>query len=191
MQKLARKIRFQYCRDGNKCLTAALVLLLASCISPNIANWPESVPSQHYFIEAYLADEENQERQSQTEYLGWTLSFYRGNLAYQSGWQDIQSYVLEAPTPELSQQLQGLLSDLGVAIGSEWAKHNDIRLIDTRMLSLWGSTIQLAQDFHMQKQSIEVIAEDVEQILVGGLKKDDVLESRYAEKLGFEMFGDF
>ena len=140
---------------------------------------------------AYDADEENQSHQSEAEYLGWVLSFYQGNLAYQSGWQDIQGYVYEAPAPEAAQELLDQLSLLGIAIGSEWSRHNDIRQIDTRMLSLWGSTIQLAPDFETQKKTIEIIATDIDLLLRGSLRKQDILEERYGDILGFETFGGF
>jgi len=119
------------------------------------------------------------------------LSFYQGNLAYQSGWQDIQGYVYAAPAPEAEQELLEQLSLLGIAIGSEWSKHNDVRQIDTRMLSLWGSTIQLAPDFDAQKQTVAVIATDIDLLLSGRLRKQDILEERYADILGLELFGDF
>ena len=170
---------------------AAVCLFLASCIGPNLEDWPDSIPQTQVFIVAYDADEENQGRQSETEYLEWVLSFYQGNLAYQSGWQDIQGYVYEAPAPEAKHELLEQLYLLGIAIGSEWSKHNDVRQIDTRMLSLWGSTIQLAPDFDTQKQTVEVIAIDSDLLLSGSLSKQDILEERYADILGLELFGDF
>ena len=178
--------------SGGKSLLVAIVcLFLASCIGPNIEDWPDSIPQPQIFKIAYNADEENQDHQSEAEYLRWVLSFYQGNLAYQSGWQDIQGYIYEAPAPEAAQDLLNRLSQLGIAIGSEWAKHNDIRQIDTRMLSLWGSTIQLAPDFDTQEQTVEVIAADIDLLLSGSLRKQDILEERYADILGIETFGSF
>lgn len=170
---------------------ATACLFLASCIGPNLEDWPDSIPQTQVFKVAYEADDENQARQSETEYLEWVLSFYQGNLASSSGWQDIQGYVYEAPAPEAAQELLDELSLLGIAIGSEWSKHNDIRQIDTRMLSLWGSTIQLAPDFDTQKQTVELIAKDIDLLLRGGLRKQDIREKRYADILGLEMFGGF
>lgn len=179
-------------RGGRKPLRIfAVCLLLASCVGSNLDDWPESIPQTQVFKQAYAADEENQSRQSEAEYLGWVLSFYQGNLAYQSGWQDIQGYVYEAPAPEAAEELRIRLRELGRAIGSEWSKHNDIRRIDTRMLSLWGSTIQLAPDFETQKQTVDVIAADIELLLAGSLGKQDILEERYVDILGLELFGDF
>lgn len=175
-----------------RALTVVLSFLaLASCVAPSIDHWPNSVPDQQVFMAAYSADSENKQRQSLSEYLQWVLSFYQGNLLHQSGWQDIQTYMITAPSLELNEELHDQMGRLGVVIGSEWAKHNDIRLIDTRMLSLWGSTIQLASNFDTQQRSIEVISEDVSQLLNGNLGKEDVQESRYADILGLESFADF
>ena len=191
MTAVARRLSKAVNSSRRPLFIAAVCLFLASCIGPNLEDWPDSIPQTQVFIVAYDADEENQGRQSETEYLGWVLSFYQGNLAYQSGWQDIQGYVYEAPAREAEQALLEQLSLLGIAIGSEWSKHNDVRQIDTRMLSLWGSTIQLAPDFDTQKQTVEVIAIDIDLLLSGSLSKQDILEERYADILGLELFGDF
>lgn len=187
----AWRLKKTHSSSGKSLLIALACLFLASCIGPNLDDWPDSIPQTEVFKIAYDADKENQGRQSETEYLEWVLSFYQGNLAYQSGWQDIQGYVYEAPAPEAAQELLARLSLLGIAIGSEWSKHNDIRQIDTRMLSLWGSTIQLAPDFDTQKQTVEVIATDIDLLLSGSLRKQDILEQRYSDILGLESFGGF
>ena len=191
MTAVARRLSKAVNSSRRPLFIAAVCLFLASCIGPNLEDWPDSIPQTQVFIVAYDADEENQGRQSETEYLEWVLSFYQGNLAYQSGWQDIQGYVYEAPAPGAEQELLEQLSLLGIAIGSEWSKHNDVRQIDTRMLSLWGSAIQLAPDFDTQKQTVEVIAIDIDLLLSGSLSKQDILEERYADILGLELFGDF
>ena len=191
MTAVARRLSKAVNSSRRPLFIVAVCLFLASCIGPNLEDWPDSIPQTQVFIVAYDADEENQGRQSETEYLEWVLSFYQGNLAYQSGWQDIQGYVYEAPAPEAEQELLEQLSLLGIAIGSEWSKHNDVRQIDTRMLSLWGSTIQLAPDFDTQKQTVEVIATDIVLLLNGSLSKQDILEERYADILGLDLFGGF
>jgi len=64
-------------------------------------------------------------------------------------------------------------------------------LIDNRMLALWGSTLQLMQGTEERIEAIEVVSEDIDQLFAGSLRKRDIVEARYAEKLGFEVFGDF
>lgn len=172
-------------------LLAWFCLALGSCVSPNISNWPDTIPRQQFFVEAYLADTANQQLQSRTEYLEWTLSFYQGNLAYQSGWLDIESVVLNRAVSGDAGNLTKELSELGADIGVEWAKHNRVRLIDSRMLALWGSALQLAENSEQQKQSIELITADVNGLLNGNLNKSDIVESRYAEMLQLDTFGGF
>ena len=176
---------------SKRIVLAWLCLALASCVGPNISNWPDTIPEQQFFVEAYLADEANQRLQSRSEYLEWTLSFYQGNLAYQSGWLDIESAVLNAAADREAAQLAAQLNDLGAAIGVEWAKHNRVRVIDSRMLALWGSALQLADNSEQQKRSIELISGDVNGLLSGGLSKDDIVESRYSEMLQLDFFGGF
>ncbi len=170
--------------------TMLVGLLLASCVGPNLAEWPESIPEQQYFITAYQSDEANQQLQSRTEYLQWALSFYQGNLAYQSGWLDVEAVVLASADNNVA-KLDGQLGDLGAAIGAEWAKHNDVRRIDTRMLALWGSTLQMVEGFDLQIKSIEIISSDVSELLTGNLRKEEIVETRYADELGLEVFGGF
>ncbi len=179
------------CSLGRLALLSALLATLASCVMPNIANWPDSVPPPEVFLAVYAEDEKNQHLQSQTEYLEWTLSFYQGNLVYQSGWEDIRGYVFEAPSEQQRAELLAQLNELGVAIGAEWAKHNDLRLIDSRMLSLWGSTIQLAPDFETQQETVVVIADDVEKLLSGNLPREEIHEMRYSTILGIDLFEGF
>jgi len=167
------------------------LLILASCIAPDIGNWPDSVPPRQLFVEAYVEDGANRQLQSRTEYLEWVLSFYQGTLTYQSGWEDIEGYIFVAADPQKNASLLAQLRELGIVIGSEWAKHNDIRLIDSRMLSLWGSTIQLAPNFEKQQETVELIASDIDALLGGSLAQEDILEARYSTILGFELFEGF
>ena len=168
-----------------------ITLLLASCITPSIRNWPSDVPRQALFIRAYRADAENQLVQSEQAYLEWILGFYQGTLIYPTGWLDVEQVLLERSDAESKEELAARLSELGVVIGSEWAKENDERLIDNRMLALWGSTLQLIGNPEEQLTAIELMASDINRLFDGSLRKEDIVESRYAERLGFEAFGDF
>lgn len=166
-------------------------LLLASCITPSIRNWPDEVPRQSLFVRAYRADAENQALQTEQAYLEWILGFYQGTLIYPTGWLDIEEMLLESTEPESREQLDRRLEQLGITIGAEWAKENEARLIDNRMLALWGSTLQLMQSTDERIEAIELMAEDINQLFAGSLRKRDIVEARYAERLGFEVFGDF
>ena len=168
-----------------------LAILLASCITPSIRNWPDEVPRQTLFVRAYRADVANQALQSEQAYLEWILGFYQGTLIYPTGWLDVEQVLLDSTEPEARPQLDARLEELGITIGAEWAKENDARLIDNRMLALWGSTLQLMQGTEERINAIELMASDIEELFAGTLEKRDIVESRYAERLGFEVFGDF
>jgi hypothetical protein len=178
-------------RKARSVVTPLFFMFLASCITPGNPTWLDEIPPQSLFVRAYQADPQNQQLQSQQEYLDWILGFYQGTLLYPTGWLDIESALLDRTAPDTLDSLDSRLEQLGFAIGSELAKENDVRLIDNRMLALWGSTLQLAYGAGAQQQAIELIGSDIDKILSGTLAKEDIVESRYADSLGLEVFGGF
>lgn len=172
-------------------LMVLLSLLLASCIYRDLEHWPDSIPQQQLFIDAYYADLDNQRLQSEQEYLAWILSFYQGNLVYQTGWSDIESAVLMTASPSQRAMLGSELNRLGTAMGAEWAKHNAVRHIDSRLLALWGSVLQLASSLEQQLRSIQVISDDVNGLLAGELTMSDIQAPRYEAMLHIDLFDDF
>jgi hypothetical protein len=173
---------------GLVCLSC---LMLFSCRSTNLADWPDDLPTQSYFISSYSSDHANQAVQSQQEYLEWILSFYAGTLVAPTGWTDLQSLVIAAAPVERRPALQVQLRDLGGQIAAEWAKANDLRIIDSRMLGIWGSVLQMAVAPDQQFQAIQLISNDVAAILSGNLPASDIADSRYEQQLGLQLFGDF
>ena len=112
-------------------------------------------------------------------------------MIYPTGWLDVEERLLEETPATERPTLDSRLEKLGIVIGAEWAKENDQRLIDNRMLALWGSTLQLMQGTDEQMQAIDEVSKDIDALFLGTLQKEDITESRYADKLGFEVFGDF
>ena len=168
-----------------------LVLALASCITPSIRDWPDEVPPSYLFIRTYRTDAANQALQSEQSYLEWILGFYQGTVIYPTGWFDVERQLLDITEPEQQAVLALRLRNLGILIGAEWAKENEARLIDNRMLALWGSALQLMQTTDARLGAIELVSQDIEALFAGDLQKTDIVEARYAESLGFEVFGDF
>ena len=168
-----------------------LVVTLASCITPSIRDWPDDVPPSNLFISAYRADAANQVLQSEQAYLEWILGFYQGTVIYPTGWLDVERQLRNITEPEQRAVLSSRLRNLGILIGSEWAKENEARLIDNRMLALWGTTLQLMQTTDARLGAIELVSQDIEALFAGNLQKTDIVEARYAERLGFEVFGGF
>ncbi len=170
-------------------------ILLASCVSSRrdelSQNWPQSLPSFQYFQCSYEANPRNQQYQTEAEYLQWILDFYQGSLLYPTGWLDVEAVILGALAPQDRQGQIILLQDLGARIAAEWARHNDVRLIDNRLLSEWGSMLQLALDATQLQRFVDAIAGDIELILAKELDPADVHPRRYEEKLQIQLFDDF
>ena len=171
--------------------TLALIFALASCITPNTREWPDDVPQISFFVNAYRADMANQALQSEQGYLEWILGFYQGTVIYPTGWLDVERQLLISTGTEQKAVLASRLRDLGIRIGTEWAKDNEVRMIDNRMLALWGSCLQLMQGTDARLAAIDLVSQDIEALFEGALQKTDIVEARYAERLGFEVFGNF
>ena len=165
----------------------AVMFFLAGCANSRIlSEWPETVPQQQVFVQAYQADELNRSRQSDIEYLNWIVRFYEGGELMTTGWNDL--------TPAVLNDLQGSQLDaamrkstrLGMLISAEWAKDNAVRDIDTAMLSLWGSVMLADDDPQVKLAALDLITEDVENLLAGRMTPEEVTEERYVRHLGLD-----
>ena len=153
--------------------------------------WPEALPAREYFEANYKKDKDNQLVQSKVDYLNWVVSFYEGTLIAPVGWLDLQSIVLEIAEPESRTELDKQLTDLGRLISGEWAKENNKRVIDSRLLSLWGSVMQLSDDPQVQAQAILLIEKDVNALLNRQLIPEAITDERYEGILGINLFDEF
>lgn len=181
---------------GQLAAVIVLALLTSACSSTlNRANWPAEIPENSFFRQAWQLDRENASIQSEQEYLGWVVSFYEGSIVYSSGWQELvgQVQALDGAQDRAGESAarSASLRELGQIIAAEWAKHNDVRKIDSRMLSLWGSIIQLTPDVESRSAAIDLIDADVQSLLAGELDSTDISDARYAQALNLELFEDF
>ena len=172
-------------------LAPLMALLLSACFSLQMEDWPDTIPPSRLFVRAWQEDRVNQQVQPMDEYLYWVRSFYVGTVVYPRGWLDIKRELLTLTNNDERSALAREIDSLGITIGAEWAKLNEGRLIDNRMLALWGSTLQLMVGFDEQMQAIDEVANDIDALFQGDIGKQDITEARYADKLGFEVFGDF
>lgn len=164
------------------------VVLLASCMSSAILErWPEEIPRQSYFKELYREDGKNKSRQTEVEYLVWVARFYEGWEMMPIGWQDISESVLVDLEPLQYRTIDGHLERIGAQISGEWAKDNEVRQIDSRMLSLWAGVMQAEFSAEYRIAAVEVIARDVGDILNGELAMEQVTEDRYGHLLGVSL----
>jgi len=87
----------------------------------------------------------------------WFAKFQEGNL-FAEGWKKISGDILAKTPKELVEKQRVALEVLGIKIGCEWSKDNEIRKIDNDMLKQWGSLLKdtVGQSPH---QITDVIAE--------------------------------
>ncbi|MDD9890225.1 MAG: hypothetical protein OXU66_01655 [Gammaproteobacteria bacterium] len=166
-------------------------LALFTCRSADLANWPRDLPARQYFVAVYEADEINQEVQSREAYLQWILSFYAGTVVAPTGWNEMQLAVVESAPADRKVELEEQLFLLGRQIAAEWAKENAGRVIDSRMLGVWGSVLQLVVGADQQHAAIQLISSDVSGLLQNQLNSSEINDLRYEERLGLQLFGDF
>ena len=87
----------------------------------------------------------------------WFATFQEGTF-YIQGWKAITADILEKTPEEVRERQRTALEALGVKIGCEWSKDNEVRKIDNDMLSQWGSLLKEAAG-HDPEQIPEVIVE--------------------------------
>jgi hypothetical protein len=163
-----------------------------SCVSDfDSSGWPEQIPAQDHFTTAYSVDQENGARQPRHEYLNWVIDFYEGSLFYPTGWLEIEDRVVAGFAAEEKPLVRLEVQQLGAVIAAEWAKDNELRMIDTRILALWGSILQLTVNSEQRSAGIELIGLDANGLISGRLTKSVITEARYANLLGIEPFGGF
>lgn len=169
-----------------------LLIGLSSCISNrSLQPWPEILPEQTYFEQAYQADPVNSVRQSKTEYLNWVVDFYQGTLLYPQGWTKLSATVLAMSSPSHQLEIAPRMGEAGRLIAAEWAKDNSIRRIDNRLLSLWGSVIQVADSDAKRTETIDLIVSDVNDLTADVLPPVEINDERYNRLLQVELFDSF
>lgn len=168
-----------------------LAILCSACSLNTLEDWPENLPEVENFVVAYNADPVNQQRQELGVYLYWVTAFYRGNIAYPTGWNDVERIILEETGNERDENFSEKLLGVGISIASEWSKDNPIRKIDNRMLSMWASILQIALADGKHGQAVDLIAEDINALFTGALDAAELNDARYESQLGLELFGGF
>ncbi len=73
----------------------------------------------------------------------WFRKFYKGTL-FVKGWKHHMKEILQKTPPDDKEQIRKLLENLGKKIGSEWAKDNKIRKVNSAMLQRWGNDLDRA-----------------------------------------------
>ncbi len=84
------------------------------------------------------------------------------------GWKDISKDILANLSYEEKNRVKPLLDSMGLRIGTEWSKANDVRKIDTDQLRNWGKRLKNAQHQGSEylKETVFLISTEVEAILL-------------------------
>lgn len=91
----------------------------------------------------------------------WFTTFQEGTF-YVQGWKEITAKILEKIQQEnKKKELQRSLNYLGIRIGCEWSKNNNVRKIDTDMLEQWGSELQKVAE--KNPDELPVVIADIRQ----------------------------
>lgn len=71
----------------------------------------------------------------------WFAKFQEGGMFF-DGWKEISSDVVSKVPDEKRISTKIAMLALGIRIGCEWSKDNDIRKISTQMLKEWGGQLR-------------------------------------------------
>ena len=88
----------------------------------------------------------------------WYKKFHEGTFLVQ-GWKSRMKEILEGLSPEDKGEMRVMLENLGIRIGMEWARENEIRRIDTPQLQSWGQALRKAR-----QNGPEALAERIQQL---------------------------
>lgn len=168
---------------------AIMIMLLIGCQSlSDEASWPEDVPERQQFLAVYQADAENQQEQTQQQYLNWIVRFYQGWDLMSTGWNELTPAVLMGMSGDTLAAAENESHELGVAISSEWAKDNSVREINTAMLSLWGTVMLSVEEPPERLVALRLIGDDVDAIMRGELTAEQITDERYMRLLDLPEF---
>ena len=156
-----------------------LLAALSSCsTTPRVEDWPDNMPPVSYYVDAWQLDESNQRLQVLDDYLVWIRRFYEGfNIA--PGWFNLTEQVFERLPASRHEVIGNRLYELGRIISVEWAKHNDVRLIDTRNAAIWRDALQESLSKNDLDNYLERVEADIAAMLAGTLTRSDIEFERY------------
>lgn len=140
--------------------------------------WPEGAYPREYFEAEYSSDVEAQQYQTRDNYLLWITRFYEGN-ALTPGWLGLTEQLLERLDESQHAEVSERMYQLGARIGREWAKDNEVRLLNTRNAAVWRDALResaVRGDIH---EYITQVENDVTAIMAGRLTHEDIFFERY------------
>jgi hypothetical protein len=167
----------------NRIILLVCLALLGACsnVGKNPEDWPAELPPRDYFVTYYEGDPAHAQEVSLDNYLLWVARYYQGWVLYDRGWLDTTEEVLASVADVAERETVRLqLEEVGRLVSAEWAKNNKYRLIDTRMLLVWGNALQDSMASGTQTALLDAALADIKAVLAGDLASSEVTDSRYA-----------
>jgi len=157
--------------------------LLQSCASPSSGRsaddaWPDALPDREIFERGWRQDSTNRAIQSEEEYLLWVRRFYEG-FSMNGGWLEMTSEIHSRVDAATVARAAPLLAGLGMRIGREWAKDNEVRRIDTHMVAVWRTALMEAIWQDDLVPFLARLEDDIGGLLAGTLAPERIELHRY------------
>lgn len=137
--------------NNTKCLYAFLSILFVIVVKPVAAKETKqrcfSCETVQHAANLSTIEKHLQRTDSQTiealdeEAREWFATFQQGGMFF-DGWKEISDDVVDKVPSEKKIRTKMIMVALGVRIGCEWSKDNEIRKISTKMLKEWGGQLR-------------------------------------------------
>lgn len=113
------------------------VLVLTLCLGPVVssAGTDPAAGTDPHHLETTLLN------QLSPEELKWYKTFQEGTFLI-TGWKEITRELLESTAEEQREAQARRLKLLGIKMGVEWSKDNEIRRVNNKMLQEWGKALK-------------------------------------------------
>lgn len=163
-------------------LFLVFIISLQGCAisTVNQTVWPTELPPQSYFEDQYGQDAINANYQAIDQYLIWVMRFYQGWELYPNGWNKVTDDLLfSIKEPEIAQEIEEKMTEIGLLISGEWAKNNETRMINTRHVSIWGNALLKSIEQGETMAIINRVHDDVEDLLAKRISASVITENRF------------
>lgn len=156
-----------------------IVLMMTGCATaPERPEWPENMPPRAYYESQYAADSNNQQHQSEREYLLWVKRFYTGWSGV-DGWHSLREQILSDVAVDKRPAMRDQLRTLGRRMAAEWAKASGQRAITGQTVQVWSHAAREAGARGNYEQLVRQIAGDLDALLAGTLEASAITLNRY------------
>ena len=169
-----------------------LLIIITGCTTlTSEKEWPSDIPEKKIFVDKFLSNRnvETASKKRIRSHLSWIYRFYQGTLLYPNGWTSVSMQFLDSIEEQDGKEAMAMrLRELGIAISNEWAQDNDVRLINSANVAAWGSALRTSAERDDQENYLSKVEQDVEALLDGTLKANQISYERYYPAEDYDDF---